>query len=144
MLLQKQLKEERLISTFGCYFFCLCNYITIQYIIRLQDVLSTKRKIFRETKIEFKAKALLLQDEIKKLKQDIERHEKKTKRFAEIQEKTFKELWDFSQEQIMNRLKRVTLFFKNIFNIFNTFIIRYLDISSPLAFITVLNISHQG
>jgi len=41
------------------------------------------------------------------LKQDIERHEKKAERFAEIQEKTYKELWNFSQEQINIHLERV-------------------------------------
>lgn len=75
--------------------------------IRLQDILSNKRKILRETKTEFIAKVPLLQDEIEKLKQDIERHEKKTERFAEIQEKTFKELWNFSQKQITIQLERV-------------------------------------
>lgn len=65
----------------------------------------------RETKTEFKAKIPLLRDEIEKLKQDIERHEKKTERFAEIQEKTFRELWDFSQKQITNNLEKVTTIF---------------------------------
>lgn len=73
----------------------------------MQDILSNKRKILREIKTEFEAKVPLLQDEIEKLKQDIERHEKKRERFAEIQEKTFKELWDFSQKQIDSRLERV-------------------------------------
>lgn len=85
--------------------------------IRLQDILSTKRKTFRETKTVFEAKVPLLQDEIKKLKQDMVRHEKKTERFEEIQEKTYKELWDFSQEQIMGHLERVTIHFQdNIYN----------------------------
>jgi len=44
------------------------------------------------------------------LKKDIERHEKKAKRFAEIQEKTFKELWDFSQKEINIHLERVIIF----------------------------------
>lgn len=97
--------------------FCISfNYLVQSYCNRLQDILSTKRKIFRETKTEFNAKVPLLYDEIKKLKQDIERHEKKTERIAEIQEKTYKELWNFSQEQIMNHLERVTIYFRN--NIF--------------------------
>ncbi|VVC37015.1 Dynein regulatory complex protein 1, C-terminal [Cinara cedri] len=74
---------------------------------KLQDILSTKRKIFRETKTVFNAKVPLLQDEINKLNQDVERHEKKAQRFAEIQEKTYKELWDFSQEQIASHLERI-------------------------------------
>jgi hypothetical protein len=77
-------------------------------LIRLQDILSNKRKILRETKTEFKAKVPLLHGEIEKLKQDIKRHENKTERFAVIQEKTFKELWDFSQKQITMQLERVT------------------------------------
>lgn len=77
------------------------------FIIRLQDILSTKRKILRETKGDFEAKVPFLKDEIEKLKQDIERHEKKAERFADIQEKTYKELWDFSHEQISNHLERV-------------------------------------
>jgi len=75
--------------------------------IRLQDILSTKKKILRENKTDFQAKVPLLQDEIEKLKQDIERHEKKAKRFSEIQEKTYKELWEFSQNQINIHLERV-------------------------------------
>lgn len=63
----------------------------------------------RETKTDFEAKVPLLKDEIEKLKQDIERHEKKAKRFADIQEKTYKELWDFSQDQISNHLNRVPI-----------------------------------
>ncbi|XP_026806274.1 dynein regulatory complex protein 1 [Rhopalosiphum maidis] len=74
---------------------------------KLQDILSTKKKILRENKTDFKAKVPLLHDEIEKLKQDIERHEKKAERFAEIQEKTFKELWNFSQEQINIHLERI-------------------------------------
>lgn len=69
--------------------------------------MSTKRKILREIKTEFKTKVPLLRDEIEKLKQDIERQDKKAERFAEIQEKTHNELWDFSQKQIANRLERV-------------------------------------
>lgn len=83
--------------------------------IRLQDILSTKRKMFRETKTEFKVKVTVLQDEIEKLKQDIKRHDKKADRFAEIQEKTFKELWEFSQEQIDNYLEKVTIYFEKSF-----------------------------
>ncbi|XP_060852929.1 dynein regulatory complex protein 1 isoform X2 [Rhopalosiphum padi] len=74
---------------------------------KLQDILSTKKKILRENKTDFKAKVPLLHDEIEKLKQDIERHEKKAERFAEIQEKTYKELWNFSQEQINIHLQRI-------------------------------------
>uniref|UniRef100_A0A2S2Q9G5 Coiled-coil domain-containing protein n=1 Tax=Sipha flava TaxID=143950 RepID=A0A2S2Q9G5_9HEMI len=74
---------------------------------KLQDILSNKRKILRETKTEFKAKVPLLHGEIEKLKQDIKRHENKTERFAVIQEKTFKELWDFSQKQITMQLERI-------------------------------------
>lgn len=62
----------------------------------------------RESKTEFNAKVSLLQNEIEKLKQDIERHNKKSERLAEIQEKTYKELWNFSQEQITNHLGRVS------------------------------------
>lgn len=79
----------------------------------MQDILSTKRKILRETKAEFAAKVPLLRDEIVKLKRDIDRHEKKAERFAEIQEKTYKELWDFSQEQINDLLEKVTTRFLN-------------------------------
>lgn len=85
--------------------------------IRLQDILSTKRKIFRETKTEFKVKNTVLQDEIEKLKQDIERHDKKADRFAEIQEKTFKELWEFSQEQINKYLEKVSIYFEKDFSL---------------------------
>ncbi|XP_025194962.1 dynein regulatory complex protein 1 [Melanaphis sacchari] len=74
---------------------------------KLQDSLSTKKKNLRENKTDFKAKVPLLQDEIEKLKLDIERHEKKAERFAEIQEKTYKELWDFSQEQINIHLEKI-------------------------------------
>ncbi|XP_022183699.1 dynein regulatory complex protein 1-like [Myzus persicae] len=74
---------------------------------KLQDILSTKKKILRENKTDFQAKVPLLQDEIEKLKQDIERQEKKAERFAEIQEKTYKELWDFSQKQINIHLERI-------------------------------------
>lgn len=66
--------------------------------------------MLRETKTEFKAKVTILQDEIEKLKQDIERHDKKADRFAEIQEKTFKELWEFSQIQVNNHLEKVTIY----------------------------------
>lgn len=66
--------------------------------------------MFRETKTEFKMKVTVLQDEIEKLKQDIERHDKKADRFAEIQEKTFNELWEFSQEQINNYLEKVIIY----------------------------------
>lgn len=79
-------------------------------IFRLQDILSTKKKILRETKTKFKGKIPLLQDEIIKLKQDIERHEKKAERFSDIQEKTYKELWDFSQKQITAHLEKVTTY----------------------------------
>eukprot|EP00102_Acyrthosiphon_pisum_P014853 XP_008185138.1 PREDICTED: dynein regulatory complex protein 1 isoform X2 [Acyrthosiphon pisum] len=74
---------------------------------KLQDILSTKKKILRENKTDFQAKVPLLQGEIEKLKQDIERHEKKAERFAEIQEKTYKELWDFSQKEINIHLERI-------------------------------------
>lgn len=78
--------------------------------IRLQDVLSTKRKLLRETETEFKSKVPLLRDENEKLKQDIKRHEKKTERFVEIQEKTYKGLWKFAHQQIADHLERVTVF----------------------------------
>lgn len=94
------------------------NNIDVVFIIRLQDILSTKKKILRENKTDFKAKVPLLQDEIEKLKQDIERHEKKVERFAEIQEKTYKELWDFSQEQINIHLEKViflSFFLSNLY-----------------------------
>lgn len=87
------------------------NSIDVVFKIRLQDILSTKKKILRENKTDFQAKVPLLQSEIEKLKQDIERHEKKAERFAEIQEKTYKELWDFSQKQININLEKVIICF---------------------------------
>jgi len=63
----------------------------------------------RETKTKCNAKVPLLQNEIEKLKQDVERHDEKSERFAEIREKTYKELWNFSQEQINNNLEKVTI-----------------------------------
>ncbi|XP_050424909.1 dynein regulatory complex protein 1 [Adelges cooleyi] len=74
---------------------------------KLQDVLSIKRRLARETKAEFESKVSVLSENIEKLNDDIERHESKAERFAEIQGKSFRELWDFSQEQIGDLLARI-------------------------------------
>lgn len=115
MRVQRLPKEERSISIQMIIIRIKnMNYLLYHTIIhycrcRLQDILSTKRKILRETNAEFKAKVPLLRNEIEKLKQDMKRHEKKAERFAEIQEKTYKELWDFLGKQIAEHVEKVTI-----------------------------------
>ncbi|XP_050524819.1 dynein regulatory complex protein 1-like isoform X2 [Daktulosphaira vitifoliae] len=74
---------------------------------KLQDVLSIKRKLVRDTKTEFQDKLKILYEHIEKLKEDIQRYENKTERFSEVQENTYKELWNYSQEQMNSHLKRI-------------------------------------